>query len=177
MKKKIFSLICIVVLVFTFASCSGKKSDTGAQNPFGTTQITIPNSALSAVYGREEPQKKSVDVEIQCLEFGKLHINSYALVKDYDGKTDCILFYADYTNQYEKDLPFTNLKQILDVYQGNIRLSGTLLPECKDEETRIKQNSSIEVVTAYVLRDTTTDITIECKDIDSIFDSETISIK
>ena len=183
MKKKILSLVCIVVLIFTFTSCSDKKSSDSAQNPFGAVNSSVMDKAndltniLNSVPENKELQKKSADIELEAPERGKAHIKSYAITKGYGENTYCIVFYIDYTNTYEKDLSYTNLQSYIDVYQDNVLLAPIMLSESKDETTFIKQNSTLEVATAYILRNTTSDVTIECKDYDTLYGSGTISIK
>ena len=104
-------------------------------------------------------------------------LKSFALGKNY--KDDIVILEMVYTNNnvHNHNLTYYNAISEMHIYQNGVEISNISTKYSKDEASWVKPGYSLDVVGAFKLRDTTSDIVFECVDVEhNVIDSYTLKI-
>lgn len=156
MKKFVFAAVFAAIAIATVGCTSTTKTATTEPEQQGHTVAVVEPEEVVEETG---PNLGDYDVSI----------NSWTIVNDYEGNPAISIVY-DFTNYYEKAESYM-LAINEDVYQNGIQLDGVMFLEgwqdgadaSVDTDTKIQPGSTITVTKTYLLRDTTTPITVEMK--------------
>lgn len=161
MKKFVFAAIFTAIAITAVGCTSITKTATTEPEQQGHTVAVVEPEEVVEVEDVEETGPNLGDYDVV--------INSWNIVNDYEGNPAISIVY-DFTNYYEKAESYM-LAINEDVYQNGIQLDSVLFLEgwqdgadaSVDTDTKIQPGSTISVTKTYLLRDTTTPITVEMK--------------
>lgn len=191
MKKKILSLFCVFLLVFSFVSCSDGNSDGqnhnsafGGINPNKNNSLNNfnnqTNNNTGTLYPHEGTSDESksfpADITLESPERGRIHITSYSICSEPNFPDQkLIVLHFDFTNLYTRDTSPSIMTSFLNLYQDDVLLKETLWYE-EETTTYIRPNANISASFTFCLRNSTSDVVIECKGYDELYGSATMPI-
>ena len=150
MKKKFFALVCVLIFVLCFTSCSVMLSKVGE----------IVEDIDTSTDEKKLTDEHSTDIDFQIPQLGKIHIKSYSIVDGFNDAKWLILKY-DYTNLSEDNDCSVDVLRYLELYQDGASLNQITTVYDKDSETHIKPGASVEAIISLDLRNTTSDVEFE----------------
>lgn len=158
-KKWWFWVIIVIVAIVIFSSIGGGSSDTSTTESNQTT--------ANSVAAQDDEKEKDVIGDYKCV------VKKATLCKDYEGK-DAVKIVYEFTNNSDEAVSFDIALQD-DVYQDGVGLETAILSGDDIDygvDVKIKPGVSKEVTKAYVLSDTSTDLTVEIGELISFDDSK-----
>ncbi len=203
--KKVVSLLMVLMMIFAATSCGKKKnqhpvppssssSSSSPSSPSDDSDLKVPVVEAPSDEGSEEKDESgesdetsssgpsfkalSGDTTLVTENNGSVLLKSYALGKDYSDD-DVIILEVVYTNDNSRNqnLTYYNAISEMNIYQNGVEISNIATKYSKDEASWVKPGYSLDVVGAFKLRDTTTDVVFECVDSDrNVIDSYTLKI-
>ena len=155
MKRTITLLSVLAFIILVFASCG----DSSANDTSKTSTLDFGGGVT------EEAEIRQVELDNEVFLYASSEdFYSEATLKSVGIKTDdygsYLLLTYDFTNLSDDDTGFHVLQYDFEIYQEGVALSPTSVEESKDEYSFIRPGATIEVVSAFVLRNTHSDIEI-----------------
>ncbi len=161
--KKWWFWVIIVIIAVIIISAFGGNTDYENSSVSDNTQTTA--GALAA---ENEKKEDNVIGDYKCV------VKKATLCKDYEGK-DAVKIVYDFTNNSKEATSFDIALQD-DVYQDGVGLETAILSDDDNVDygfdVKIKPGVTKEVTKAYILSDTSTELTIEIGEWISFDDSK-----
>ncbi len=182
MKRKIAALLALVFCL-SLVGCGEPKTPETVEEAVEQAQGAL-SSLEKQADEKEAAQQKEFDkseikvknAELEIPEYGKVKIKSAGIVENIIGKNLVVVY--DYTNLYESDINYySRMAEMITLYQGGVKLDGSMTMLDKDGMTEIKPGATIEVIVSYKLRDTETDVEFEAKLGEEICGTYTLKLK
>lgn len=185
MKKVLFAAALALLLVC--ASCQSQSKAPTPKDYIDFARDTVNEGIKSAEEKQDAREKEfkantieiTEDVYFEVPEVGRFKLKAYSIVNnEFIDQTEFYLI-GDYTNLSDRDSGFYDIASYMATYQDGVRLSDTVGSFCKDEWTSLKTDATLEIITCAYLRNTTSDIEIECFDVydDILYGEYTIDIE
>ncbi len=174
-----FIVIGLVIIGVVSGGSGKKKSDSTSSQE--TVQASESKPAEKAEEKAEE-EKKPAETSEEVASSGETPDSKYAVSIDNCsvgtdwGGDPCVFITYTFTNVSNDDPASFGWSMITEVYQGGIECETALADIEGDSNytTDIKKGNSIAVTQAYKLRDTTTDVEVEVKELIS-FDKKVLA--
>lgn len=167
MKKRMFTFALAFVCCIGISACSknvSKNAEPNVTEPSNNENV-IANSSLC-------------DLEMPGI--AKIDIKSFDIISDEIESETCIAFNMQYTNLADDEACFNDIgsrEGILHFSQDGIELEPRRVSKTSNIGYTVSKNNSVDVVKAYALINTTSDVTVEFKDdAGNVISSSAISI-
>ncbi len=159
---------------------SSSAESSGVPAQITDTEQTATNiTSGTDIFFSEEPMhdtKKNVYAELSIPETGKINIKSYTISTSFSGEKQ-ISFTLDYTNYSQYNSDFLKFLSYTGVYQDGMRLEYGSSENDRNESVYLNPNETIEIITTFKLKNTTSDVVFECIYNDEICSRYLVSVK